>query len=443
MGSTQSLAEFIVNLKFEDIPQNVIDQAKKCFLDWLGVALGGTNYPIADILTEFAGDIGGKEQATILGKGIRTNILNAALANGAISHVLDFDDTHIDSICHISSPIMPVIFSLGEYKRINGKDCIAAFVSAFETSARLGMAIEPDHYNTGWHATSTIGHIGATAAAGKLLALNEKQMRCAFGIGATQACGFQAVFGTMCKPFHPGKAAMDGILASMLAQKGFDCPENILEAKKGFCEIFSKHVDFTKITEELGEEYQILNNTFKPYASCLLTHPSIDAALDLRNTYNLSIQDIEKIEGHVAPLLMDVAGKENPKTALEGKFSIYYCIAVALAEGDVGENKFTDRRMSDKILSNLQKLISLEVDRSFDNTTAELTIRTRKGPLYTKKILTPRGDPRNPLSFSQLEQKFKKLGETVLSEEKINKLLTHIQSLEKLEDMNHLISLCY
>lgn len=443
MGSTERLAEFIVNLRFKDIPQNVIDQAKKCFLDWLGVTLGGASYPIANILTEFAGDIGGKEQATIFGKGIRTNILNAALANGAISHVLDFDDTHTGSLCHVSSPIMPVIFSIGEYKHINGTDCIAAFVSAFETSARIGMAMEPDHYNAGWHATSTLGHLGATAAAGKLLGLNEKQMRQALGLGATQASGFQVVFGTMCKPFHPGKAAMDGILAAMLAKKGFDSPENILETRKGFCEIFSKNIDFTKITEGLGEEYQILNNTFKPYASCLLTHPSIDAALDLKNTYNISIQDIEKVEGHVAPLVMNVAGKKNPKAALEGKFSIYYCIAVALAEGEVGEDKFTDQRMRDKMLSNLQKLISIEVDPKFDNTTAELTLKTRKGSSYTKKIFTPRGDPRNPLSFSQLEQKFKILARMVLSEEKVEGLITHIQTLEKLEDMNRLISLCY
>jgi len=442
MGSTERLAEFIVNLTFKNIPKEVIDQAKKCLLDWLGVTLGGANYPIANILTEFAGDIGGREQATILGKGIRTNILNAALANGAISHVLDFDDTHTGSLCHVSSPIMPVIFSLGEYKHINGMDCIAAFVSAFETSARIGMAMGPDHYHAGWHATSTLGRLGATAAAGKLLGLNQEEMRHALGIGATQAGGFQIVFGTMCKPFHPGKAAMDGILAAMLAKKGIDSHKDILEAKKGFCEMFSKDVDFIKVTEGLGEEYQILNNTFKPYASCLLTHPSIDAALDLKNTHNISIQDIKKVEGHVAPLVMNVAGKKNPKAALEGKFSIYYCIAVALAEGEVGEDKFTDQRMHDEMLSNLQKLISIEVDTKFDNTTAELTIKTRKGSSYTQKVLTPRGDPRNPLSFSQLEQKFKILAGMVLSEEKIERLITHFQRLEKLEDMSRLIPLC-
>lgn len=443
MGDTESLAEFIVNLTFKNIPENVIHQAKKCFLDWLGVALGGKNYPIAEILTEFAVDIGGKEQATIFGKGIRTNILNAALANGAISHVLDFDDTHIDSLCHVSSPIMPVIFSLGEYKHINGKDCIAAFVSAFEASASIGIAIMPDHYHAGWHATSTLGHLGATAAAGKLLGLNQEEMRHALGIGATQAGGFQVVFGTMCKPFHPGKAAMDGILAAMLAKKGFDSHKDILEEKKGFCEMFSRDVDYRKMTEGLGKKYQILNNTFKPYASCLLTHPSIDAALDLRNTYNISIQDIEKVEAHVAPLVMDIAGKKNPKTALEGKFSVNYCIGVALAEGEVGEDKFTDQRMYDETLSNLQKLISIEVDPEFDNTTAELTLKTRKGSSYTQKILTPRGDPRNPLSFSQLEKKFKILARMVLPEEKVEGLITHFQKLEKLEDMNRIIQLCY
>ena len=443
MAATEKLAQFIVNMDFEQLPGNVIDQARKCFLDWLGVALGGSTYPIASILTELIGDIGGKEQATILGKGIKTNVLNAALTNGAISHVLDFDDTHIASLCHVSSPIMPVIFALGEHKHIGGEDCIAAFVSAFETSARVGMAMGPDHYNAGWHSTSTMGRLGAAAAAGKLLGLNEKQMRRAIGIAATQSSGFTVVFGTMCKPFHPGKAAMDGILSALLAEKGFDSPENILEIEKGFCQVLSKNVDFAKITNGLGEDYQILNNTFKPYASCLLTHPAIDAALDLRNTYDISVQDIEKVEVSVAPLVIDIAGKEEPKAALEGKFSIYYCIAVALAEGEVGEDRFTDQRMHDGTLCHLRNLISLKVDSEFDNATAELIIKTRQGDSYTQKVITPRGDPRNPLSFEQLEQKFRVLSGMILSGGKIENTINHIRILEELEDISQLIQFCY
>ncbi|OPX41768.1 MAG: hypothetical protein B1H13_00395 [Desulfobacteraceae bacterium 4484_190.3] len=442
MNTTEELADFVINTRFDLLAEDVIEQAKKCFLDWLGVAFGGANYPIANILTGFIDEIGGKDQATILGKRIRTNVLNAALTNGAISHVLDFDDTHTASLCHVSSPIMPVVFALGESKHISGKECIAAFVSGFETSARIGMAMEPDHYDAGWHATSTMGRLGAVAAAGRLLGLSRKQMRRAIGIAATQSGGFTVVFGTMCKPFHPGKSALDGMLAAMLAARGFDGPENILETEKGFCRIFSKHVDFEKITNGLGEHYELLNNTFKPYASCLLTHPSIDAALDLRSAHNISPAEIEKIEVTVTPLVTEVAGKERPRTALEGKFSIYYCIAVALLEGGVGEDKFTDERMMNKTLSDLQQLISVNVNPEFNNTTAELSIKTIKGDLYTKKILVPRGDPRNPLSFSQLGDKFRILAKKIFPEERISKLIYTLRRLEELEEINQLVELC-
>ena len=442
MNITDKMAGFAINMSFDRLPEEVIEQAKKCFLDWLGVTFGGATYPIANILTGFVEEIGGEEQATILAKGIKTNVLNAALANGAISHVLDFDDTHTASLCHISSPIMPVIFALGEYRHLSGKDCIAAFVSGFETSARVGLAMEPDHYHAGWHATSTMGRLGAVAAAGRLLDLSQKQMRRALAIAATQSGGFTVVFGTMCKPFHPGKAAMDGMLAAMLAARGFDGPENILETEKGFCRIFSKHVDFEKITDGLGDDYELLNNTFKPYASCLLTHPSIDAALDLRSAHNISADEIQKIEVTVAPLVRQIAGKQRPRTALEGKFSIYYCTAVALLEGGVGEDKFTDEKMIDKRLSDLQELISVNVNPEFNNTTAELSIKTLKGDRYTKKIFVPRGDPRNPLSFSQIEDKFRILARKIFQEERISKLIYSLRRLEELDEINQLVELC-
>ena len=443
MNVTERLAKFIVDVTYDHLPEKVIEQGKKCFLDWLGVALAGSTYPIADIMAELNGDLGGKKQATFLGRGIKGNLLNTSLANGTISHVLDFDDTHTGSFCHVSCAIMPVIFTLGEYLHTSGKDCLAAFVAAFETSSRVGMAIAPGHYNAGWHTTSTLGRLGAAVASGKLLGLDEQQTRRALGIGATQAGGFQVVFGTMCKPLHAGKAAMDGLLSAMLAKKGFDSPENILDVPKGFCGMFSEKSAFDKALSGLGESYEIMNNSFKPYASCLFTHSPIDAALDLRDSHSISPDEIEKVHCRVAPLATEVAGRLEPKTALEGKFSIYYAVAVALAEGEVGEDKFTDERMRDANLFAFQKKVSLEEDADFDNITAELTIKMQDGSEYTKKVLSPKGGPENPLSSPELERKFRALAGMVLSERKVEKLATNILRLEKLTDINTFVSLCY
>jgi len=442
MNTTETLAEFTVDTAFEDLPGEVIEQAKKCFLDWLGVALGGSSYPIADILTEFAGETGGGEQATIIGKGIKSSTLNVALTNGALSHVLDFDDTHLDSLCHISSPIIPAILALGEYHHVSGADCITALVLGFDISARVGMALGPDHYNKGWHATSTMGHIGATIASGKLLGLNKKQMCRALGIGATQAGGLRAVFGTMCKPLHPGKAAMDGVLSAILAGKGFDSIETILEVKDGFLQAFSTGCDPTNITKNLGNSFEICNNTFKPYASCLLTHPSIDAALRLRNARDVKLQDIEYIKARVSPLAMDVTGKSNPVDTLGGKFSLYYCIAAALVEGSVGEDVFEIKRIQDQVMSDLQRIIILEADPGFNNVTAEVIIKTINGAIHTQKIEIPRGDPRNPLSFEEIEQKYRSLAGMILEEWKIHSMVDHVKNFEDIDDVGTLMALC-
>ena len=443
MDATRSLASFIVDLVYSDLPEDVVLQGKKCFLDWLGVALAGSTYPIADILAELNRNLGGEKQATFLGRGTKGNLLNTSLANGTISHVLDFDDTHTGSFCHVSCAIMPVIFTVGEYLHASGEECLTAFVAAFETSSRVGMAMAPDHYNAGWHATSTLGRLGATAASGKLFKLDEQQMERALAIAATQAGGFQVVFGTMCKPFHPGKAAMDGVLSAMLAKNGFDGPENILEMPKGFCAMFSGKSDFSTGLSGLGKDYQIINNGFKRYASCLFTHSSIDAALDLRNSYSISPEETEEVHCRVAPLAIEIAGKVEPKSALEGKFSIYYAVAVALAEGEVGEDKFTVERLQDGKLLDIQKRISLDADTDFDDIEAELTIKMRNGSKYTKRILRPKGGPENALSLSELERKFRTLAGMIISEEKVERLVTTIRRLETLEDMNSLVSLCY
>jgi len=220
MEITKALSEYIVKLKFSDLPKDVVEGAKLCFLDWLGVTLSGSKEPLTNILATVAEEQGGKPQATLIGRKKKASLLQAALINGAASHALDFDDVHLGMMGHPSAPVFPAILALGEWKKVSGEQFISAFIAGFEAECRVSSIVYPEHYLCGWHATGTLGHFGAAAACANLIGLTPSQTVYALGIAGTQASGIKQVFGTMCKPFHAGKAAMNGLLSALLAEKG-------------------------------------------------------------------------------------------------------------------------------------------------------------------------------------------------------------------------------
>ena len=443
MQVTEKLARFAVETSYRSFPKPVVHQAKRCFLDLLGVALGGSKQPLCNILVKVAKDFGGKPQATVLGHGLKTNVMNAALVNGAIAHALDYDDTHIYSIGHPSAPVIPAILAVAEWKGLSGKSALEAFILGFEVETRIGLGLGPKHYDRGWHNTSTYGRFGAAVAAGKLLGLSLEQMKQALGLAGTQAAGLRLVFGTMTKPFHPGKCAFDGVLSAILAQRGFTCAPNIIEGKKGFVEVLGDHSKLEPMVNNLGKRYEVLRNTFKPYAACLLTHPAIDAIIDMRNKYDLRPEDVGEIQCDVARFCLDSAGQVEPRTGLAGKFSTYYCAALALAEGVAGEDMFTDRKVLDPKMVALRKKVKARIVPRFKNTEARVTITTRAGKKYSTYVDRPKGDPRNPPTDRELEDKFRSLAAFVLPQRKIESLVKTIWSLEKLPNMRQLVRLCH
>jgi 2-methylcitrate dehydratase PrpD len=442
MEVTEKLARFAVETSYRSFPKPVVHQAKRCFLDLLGVALGGSQQPLGKILVKVAKDFGGKPQATILGHGLKTSVMNAALINGAMAHALDFDDTHIGSIGHPSAPVIPAVLAVAEWKGLSGKSALEAFLLGFEVETRIGMGLGPKHYERGWHNTSTYGRFGAAVAAGKLLGLSLGEMKQAMGLAGTQAAGLRLVFGTMTKPFHPGKSAFDGVLSAILAQRGFTCAPNILEAKKGFVETLGDHSKLEPMVKNLGKTYQVLKDTFKPYAACLLTHPTIDAIIDMRNKYDLRPEDVENIQCDVAKFCLDSAGQVEPKTGLAGKFSTYYCAALALSEGVAGEDMFTDRKVLDPKMVALRKKVKARIVPRYKDTEAKVTITTKGGKKYSAFVDRPKGDPRNPPTDRELEDKFRSLAAFVLPQRKIDSLVKTIWRLEKVSNIRELIRLC-
>lgn len=332
MEATKKLAEFALKTSLADMGGEVVSKGKERFLDTLGCMLAGSQSELAKIILGYVESLGGRPECRIIGSGLRTSAPHAALANGTIGHALDYDDSQLSMIGHPSVAIMPAVLSIGEREKTSGKKVLEAYLLGFEVACKVGRGVNPKLYNNGWHATSAIGILGAAVAVGKLVGLDGEQMTTAIGLAASQACGLRENFGTMTKPFHAGKAAEGGVISALLVKNGFTAAKNILEAKRGFCEALSGEYDLAKMVENLGDPYDIVSPGIhtKPYPSCLSTHSMIDAAIALAKEENINPDEIASVECGVGPLAMDVLIHQNPKTALEGKFSAQYCTAVSL-----------------------------------------------------------------------------------------------------------------
>jgi 2-methylcitrate dehydratase PrpD len=253
--------------------------------------------------------------------------------------VLDFDDTHLKSIIHPAGPIAPAILALADYRPVDGADFLHAFILGIEVECRIGNAVYPAHYDIGWHITGTAGVFGAAAAAGWLLKLDEQQMAWALGLAGTQSSGFREMFGTMAKSFHAGRAAQNGLMSAFMAAKNFTSSQRVLEAPRGFAHVMSTARDFKKITEGLGDTFEVSLNTYKPFACGIVIHPSIDACIQLREEHGLKERDIESIALRVHPLVLELTGKKAPCFGLEAKFSVYHSVAAAILWGAAGESE--------------------------------------------------------------------------------------------------------
>lgn len=256
MDVTRKLARYVIEAQYEDLPPNVVAEAKRSFMNWLGVAVGGCQHEAVEIALTTVTEFSGRREATVLGRSERLDIMHAALINGISSHVFDFDDTHLKTVIHPSGPVAAALLALSERMPVSGLDFLNAFVLGVEVECRIGNAVYPSHYDVGWHITATTGVFGAAAAVGKLLGLNEQQMVYALGIAATQASGLREMFGTHCKPFHPGHAAKNGLLAAFLAKKNFTSSEQPIEGKRGFANVLATARNYDAITEGLGETWK-------------------------------------------------------------------------------------------------------------------------------------------------------------------------------------------
>ncbi len=439
MRISNLLVDFAYNLDYKDLPKEVIHQAKKCLLDYLGVALRGSTTQTGDKIRKFLSEFDEKGKITTIGYQRKTDILKAALINGITSHALELDDGHRGSSVHAGSAILSAVLPLIERNGIDGKTALTGIIAGYETAIRIGKAIQPSHRKLGFHSTATCGTFGVAIAASKILNLSKQQMSSALGLAGTSASGLLQFLedGSEIKQYHPGKAAINGLLAVYLSKSGITASDNILEGKRGFLQGFSKNFDISMISQKLGKKFAIMDVYFKPYAACRLCHAPIEAVLNIQKEYGdvLNIDNISKIsvfthksavDGHIDPF---------PTTIVGAKMSIPYCIAIALKAGKAGPQEFAPNLFYDPEILNLSQKVKVEENEFYTKLVpkkrpALVEITMADGNKMHNRVDLPKGEPENPMKDKEVQKKFIELASTCRSQEEIKKIISIIKKAE-------------
>lgn len=425
---TRQLVRNILTTTYEDIPGEVRQHGIKSILNWMGVAIGAAEHPSVNMVLSLKEELEGSEQVSVFGRAEKCDLLLGTLINGMTSHIFDFDDTHLDTIHHPSGPVAPVVFALAEKYQLSSHDLLRAFILGCEAELRIANAVYPSHYQLGWHITSSTGVFGAAVAAGVLLELDEEQMLYALGIAGTQAFGLREMFGTMTKPFHPGKAAQNGLMAALLAKQGFTSSTQVLEAKRGFANVLAPEHDLEQVNIHWGEQWELLKNTFKPYACGIVLHPSVDACIALGK--QVQAEAVDYIEVHVNPYVLELTGKQTPKTGLEGKFSIYHSGAVGFLYGTAGEAQYSDDVVNHPDVVAFREKIRPIVKEDMKEEQVYAKLVKNNGEMVEIKVEHATGSYENPLTMEALEEKFTTLTEPMIGLEQTEKLIQAIKHIE-------------
>ena len=446
MGPTAQLAAFVVDATVGDVPPQAYTRAKEAILDGLGCTLVGSPTAVGQMMTAYVRQRGELAQAGVIGSGFKTSAPLAALANGTMAHALDFDDVNWRMSGHPTAPLLPAVLALGQQLQSSGREVLLAYAIGFEVETKIGLSVNPQHYDLGWHATSTLGTLGAAAACAKLLRLDDRRTAMAFGIAASTAAGLRQNFGTMVKPLHAGQAAMNGVTAAQLAQMGWTAAPDILEAPYGFCELYagSGRYDLEASLKSLGNPYELVASgvAIKQYPCCAFTHRALDGVLGLARQYQLSATDVSAVECLVGRPTAEVLIHSRPQTGLEGKFSMQYCLAAALLDRRIVLLSFSDEKVrrpaAQEFFPRVTMIVHPEAQRG-GMTGEELPVTVRvlcqDGRTLVEHIQHTKGHPANPLSPVALEEKFEDCAFGVLERPDIRQVVELVQSLEQLDNI--------
>jgi 2-methylcitrate dehydratase PrpD len=441
LNVSRDFCAFIAGFDAEDLPEAVVHESRRGILDWLGCALAGSRHATIPKVLAAMKALGSAGRASVIAHDLKLGHLEAAIVNGQIGHVLDYDDTHMDGVVlHTSSPVLAALFSVAESGSFSGRDLVAAYAAGFEAGVRVGKA-SPGHHDGGWHLTGTLGTIAAGIAVGRLLGLDAGKMTYALGIAATQAAGMQQNRGTMSKSFHAGKAASNGVLAGFLAREGIDSSDEIIEGKRGFSRTFSSGSQPEALLDGLGRDWQILRNGYKPYACGIVVHPLIDGMIALRRRGGIDPARIERVEITVNPAAVRITGVAEPQTGLQSKFSIYHSAAVSFLDGNAGIGQYSNERALAPEVVALRRKVQVSVDEGFRRDEAHVAIVDGQDR-HEAHVDHAAGTVDNPMSDAALKDKFLANAEAAVGGARAREIADTVWTVERLPDVRELIRLC-
>jgi 2-methylcitrate dehydratase PrpD len=454
-GLTDYVGRFVTTTTYEQIPEQVIELGKKSILDGLGLALAGSGAESGSISRKYVEQIGvcnGK--ATIIGTAQKTSPRFAALLNGISIHADDFDDTQLAAakdrvyglLMHPTVPVLPAIFALAEQRSVTGKEWMLAYHVGAEVECKIAEAISPRHYQDGFHTTGTCGPFGSAAACAKLLKFDLSKALNAFGLAASQSGGLRENFGTMTKPFQAGHAAESGLVSAELAALGWTAAEQILEADRGFFHAAGGSYDPSAIMNRLGKPWTFASPgvSLKPYPSGSLTHPAMTELARLMQAHDIQAAQVEKVDIGANHNMTTTLLHHQPKTGLEAKFSMEFCLAILLLERKAGLGQFSDKVVQRPDVQEMIRKINFYVDpeaesAGFDKMTSILKIHLKDGSVITGRADFAKGSPANPMSFDEAATKFRGCAEFAeWPKAKTEKIIAFTKALEAAPDISEL-----
>ncbi len=437
--NADAAAHFIGTAPGRNYQADTIEAARMALVDAVGVALGAHGEGAGQSVRNVAAGWSAGGEAQIL-LGGRSAPAFAALVNATLGHCLDYDDTHVGAVAHLGNPTWATAIAVGQQVGATDREILGAFITGFEVGARLGHGMGQAVNERGFHSTGLFGCFASATAAAVLLGLDEDGIRNALGAAATQGAGLTGSFGTMAKPFHAGKAAMNGILAAELAKEGFEAAQTLIEAEGGFGQAFVQDGKTAPKLLDFDGSMEITRNTLKPYASCLLTHPVIDAARALSKA--VRGKDVAEIAVEVNPICIQLAGKPQPQTGLEGKFSTAYCTALGLTGHTVTASDFAEDRVADPAIRALVDRVTLNPAPDMKMTAAKLTLRLADGTEVGHDTPLALGNPGNPMDWNDVAGKFMPLAEPVLGDraQPLYDLLRGFGDGERMDEMREIVA---
>ena len=438
-GVTEGLARLVVSTRFEDLPPNVVHQAKRSFMNFFAVALTGCRDPIFETMLASLAMFSGGRQAALVGRRERIDALSGACLNAAGANVLDFCDTHTPTAIHPTAPIAPPLLALAELQQVRGRDLIAAFVLGQEVACRIGLAMSPSHYNRGWHITATCGVFGAAAGSGKLLGLDVQQMVWALGAAATQAASLCECLGTPAKSVGVGNAARNGLWAALLGANNFAGPAEPLTGKQGYYNALNETPNLAMLADKLGETWEIMGTAYKPYPCGFVLAPVLDCVLDWRRDNPAA--SVEKVVVTANPLVTLRADRPNITAGRESQVSVQHAVAAALVTGKAGLAQFSDACVNDPRVLALRSRVVLAQDDAIPTIAAAVAITTADGKIHNLSQKAARGSELNPMSDKDLEDKLRDAAATWNPSHDIAPLIGAIWSLDGSEDVSQLAAL--